>query len=158
MLPISAPSIPLLSIFLTDVDQGDLNGARVLSECDISANGGKVYVTVAPTTNSFAARGATIPGDYVVNALTAVNGTGWLPVDFTLTFGGSAPVKVLPVDPTNSGDLIYRYVCNMVPTGTRGYEVDAKFESVKYKTTLDRDAKDGGSNTDFYEVGNDLTL
>lgn len=105
------------------------------------------------------------------NAAVAVDGTGWLPVDFTWLPGGS-PISNLPIDPINTvaaavpavTDLTYRYVCQS--TGTGGakpslvFEMDAILESDAYKAggTDDKPAKDGGDSTTFYEVGTNLKL
>jgi prepilin-type N-terminal cleavage/methylation domain-containing protein len=92
-----------------------------------------------------------------------VDGNGWLPVNLTGLTGGS-PISNWPVDPTNtvasgaavaSTDLVYRYVCS---EETLKYEIDAQLESTSYTSTDNRKAKDGGNNSNFYEVGTDLTL
>lgn len=85
---------------------------------------------------------------------TAVNGTGWIPVNLASTTGGS-PIARLPVDPTNSATYFYSYACD---SSAATYEVDAAFESVKYLTDDDRDGKDGGSSSTVYEVGTDPGL
>ncbi|HEY5220830.1 MAG TPA: type II secretion system protein [Candidatus Paceibacterota bacterium] len=60
----------------------------------------------------------------------SVNGTGWIPVNFTKISAGS-PIGSLPVDPTNqtSSGLFYAYNTN----GTQ-FEVTADLESQKYKS------------------------
>jgi type II secretory pathway pseudopilin PulG len=64
------------------------------------------------------------------NAFRSVNGTGWIPVNFTQISAGS-PIGSLPVDPSNqtSSGLFYAYNTN----GTQ-FEVTADLESQKYKT------------------------
>jgi prepilin-type N-terminal cleavage/methylation domain-containing protein len=85
-----------------------------------------------------------------------VNGTGWLPVDFTKVSSGS-PLGSLPVDPVNttSTGLYYAYVVNGDP-----WEMTAEMESQKYGMGGSHDvvSKDGGQYPDLYEVGTDLSL
>ena len=100
---------------------------------------------------------------------SAVDGTGWVPVDFTVITGGS-PIPNLPLDPVNTvvsssapadGDLVYRYACQQVTTGGKPqhvFEIDAQLESDEYTVTDDKRAKDGGDNDNYYEVGTNLRL
>jgi prepilin-type N-terminal cleavage/methylation domain-containing protein len=84
-----------------------------------------------------------------------VNGTGWLPVDFTqISF--KSPLALLPVDPVNqtSSRNYYTYT----PGGS--WELATPFESQKYKLGGDKDkaSTDGGPYPDLYELGTNLTL
>lgn len=81
----------------------------------------------------------------------AVNGTGWVPVNFTAISSGS-PLGALPKDPTNSGTLWYSYAADTTNTT---YELNAKMESVKYSSggNGNVESNDGGNNTTLYEVG-----
>jgi len=85
-----------------------------------------------------------------------VNGTGWIPVDFTKVSSGS-PLGNLPVDPTNttSTNLYYTYVVQGDP-----WELTANVESTKYRLGGSHDvvSKDGGQYPDLYEVGSNLSL
>lgn len=106
-----------------------------------------------------------------VDTAVAVDGNGWLPVDFSWLPGGS-PISNLPLDPINTvaaavpavTDLTYRYVCQSTGTGgakpSNVFEIDAILESDAYKAggTDDKPAKDGGDNTAYYEVGTNLKL
>ena len=85
-----------------------------------------------------------------------VDGTGWIPIDFTKISTG-APFSALPVDPVNSksAGLYYMYACDS-SEGT--FELNATFESKYYKDTVDLDGKDGGNNDNRYEKGNDPDL
>lgn len=79
-----------------------------------------------------------------------VNGTGWIPIDFTkISF--KQPFGALPKDPTNttSSGLYYTYT----PGGS--YELTALMESTKYQVKA---ATDGGTDPAQYEVGSDLSL
>lgn len=95
---------------------------------------------------------------------TVVDGTGWLPVNFSGLTGGS-PISNLPIDPSNTiaavggpmsnTDLTYRYSCAITPLT---YEIDAVLESTAYVTTDPKMSTDGGNNTNYYETGTDLTI
>lgn len=78
-----------------------------------------------------------------------VDGTGWIPVNFTQIAAGS-PISVLPVDPVNttSSSLFYAYT-----PGTQ-YELSAYTESEKYLT---KGSNDGGDSI-AYESGSNLKL
>ena len=82
-----------------------------------------------------------------------VNGTGWIPVDFTSL--PMVPLETLPVDPVNTYDkrcLYYRYV--------PGWELGANMESEKYKFggSQDVESNDGGNNPALYEKGVSLVV
>ncbi|HDM31972.1 MAG TPA: prepilin-type N-terminal cleavage/methylation domain-containing protein [bacterium] len=85
-----------------------------------------------------------------------VDGTGWVPVDFTQISTG-APFSALPVDPVNtqSSGLYYMYACNQASST---FEINATFESKYYKDTINLDGTDGGNNDSKYEKGNDPGL
>lgn len=99
----------------------------------------------------------------------AVDGNGWVPVKLDGLIGGS-PISNLPVDPINSigittapssTDLVYRYACqNKATSGKPSYvfEINAQLESDEFTSISDKRAKDGGDNSNFYEVGNSLKL
>lgn len=93
----------------------------------------------------------------------AVDGTGWIPIDFTTMSGGS-PISNLPLDPVNSieilsavttTDLVYRYACNAT---TFTFEINAQLESQAFASDDDKRRKDGGNNHSIYEVGSNLRI
>lgn len=109
-------------------------------------------------------------GDWANNVTTggsAVDGTGWIPVNLASITGGS-PIASLPLDPTNTvsavpvdTDLTYRYVC--AGTGDTGkpssvFEIDARLESDAFVTADPKMTTDGGDNAELYEVGTSLKL
>lgn len=142
-----------IALYLSDAVSPDLNGALADTACTVGSTAGSGYIYATATTGSFLKRNAGLNLNTVITATRTVAGGGWLPVNFGSISGGS-PFGALAIDPTNTGDLIYRYACDQA---AKTFEVDAVFESVKYKTTLDLDGKDGGDNA-FYETGTDLTL
>lgn len=98
------------------------------------------------------------------------DGTGWMPVNLASIKGGST-IANLPVDPTNSvvslasvanSDLIYRYACRSSKASDKSttFELNARMESDDFKPGggSDKAAKDGGNNSNLYEVGTDLTI
>ena len=151
-----------LSLYLTTVATPDLDGttSSCASLCyvNLDVDGG--------ANQRCDGRHATSKTDQVDTDRT-VNGTGWIPVNFTTSSGGS-PISVLPVDPVNNAgagncDLdaggavgcYYSYACD---NGTREFELDAALESTRYAVTENKDANDGGDTADVYEVGNDTGL
>lgn len=103
-------------------------------------------------------------GTCSTRATTTVDGLGWVTVKFTGVSSGS-PLARLPLDPVNaasSGDCttgneacFYSFICNQTD-----YEINAKMESKKFSNTggSDVESKDGGNNSNIYEVGNKLDL
>lgn len=62
---------------------------------------------------------------------TAVDGTGWLPVNFDQIPSGST-IKKLPLDPINDEEHFYSYQC--IP-GSLKFTLDAKMESKRYNSS-----------------------
>lgn len=79
------------------------------------------------------------------------DGTGWIPIDFTVVSSG-APIAALPLDPVNNADHHYVFGVSVLD---RTYEIDAKFES---DDNIPKHGSDGGSSAGLYEVGTDLTI
>lgn len=145
------------AIALFQTDQAVVNGTSslgtpntiYLSLPDLTLSGNQ--------TSTCASLGlSTPPGGYSYQCTSPqsyrnVNGTGWIPINFTKLSTGS-PISTLPVDPANSSSsgLYYTYV-----VGGNLYEVTAGIESQKYGTggTNDVIANDGGSLPNTYEKG-----
>ncbi len=83
----------------------------------------------------------------------AINGNGWIPINFTLISSG-APIGSLPVDPVNSALNVYTFTASSTV-----YKLATKMESVKYSTggSGDVESNDGGNSTTTYEQGTALT-
>ncbi|MBI2035549.1 MAG: Ig-like domain-containing protein [Candidatus Liptonbacteria bacterium] len=83
-------------------------------------------------------------------AFRGVDGSGWLPINFTDTSGGIQPLNILPVDPTNTFEsgFYYTYTCG-------SYELNMRFESEKYQELAENDS---GTESGVYELGSDLTI
>ena len=80
---------------------------------------------------------------------TNINGTGWLPIDFTSSTLGSS-IPSLPIDPKNNSSYYYTFM-----SGENYFELDCILES---KTYRDKMTTDGGSRSDLYEVGTSIGL
>jgi hypothetical protein len=83
---------------------------------------------------------------------SAVNITGWIPIDFSLNAKtGETPILKLPVDPVNVAPYVFTY-----SPGKNGfYKLSAALESAT-NDSLEMD--DGGTVEDRYEVGTNLNL
>jgi len=88
--------------------------------------------------------------------MDAVDGSGWLPIDFNKVAGGT-PIDKLPQDPINKDSFVYSYVCN---SASQTFEFNAIMESQQYSEggTNDVVSTDGGDNPNTYEVGASLKL
>lgn len=88
-------------------------------------------------------------------ASQAVTGSGWVPVNLTLSSLG-APIGTWPIDPVNDNVNFYSYACS-----TAGqWEFTAAMESVRYAQagTDDVESTDGGSQPSLFEVGTNTAL
>ncbi|MCX6702320.1 MAG: prepilin-type N-terminal cleavage/methylation domain-containing protein [Candidatus Wolfebacteria bacterium] len=83
------------------------------------------------------------------------NGTGWIPLNFSLVSYGT-PLEKLPVDPINSTTTRNYYT--YTPGGS--WEFTTAMESAKYKMGggSDKTSKDGGQYPGLYEEGTNLSL
>ena len=90
------------------------------------------------------------------NYYRKTDGTGWIPVNLSITSTGS-PLNSFPADPTNasSSRLYYTYTTN----GSQ-FEFTAAMESAKYKLggSNDQISGDGGLLASVYEKGTQLGL
>ena len=79
------------------------------------------------------------------------SGRNWLPIDFKAISSG-APISELPIDPLNNANFYYRVGVNITQ---KTYEIDCRFETSDFQK---RAAADGGNNSDWYEIGTDLSI
>lgn len=82
----------------------------------------------------------------VIGVGAQATSTGWVNVNFALVSGGS-PLSRLPIDPINDTTSYYAFR-NRVSDST--WELNANLESSKYSG---EETKDGGLNTNMYEIG-----
>jgi len=135
-------------------DLGTLNSAISLFLADGQTWSGADHDCTGLGTTSMAGGGACAQN----SSGTAVNGTGWISINFTNMSTG-APFSALPVDPTNVLPNYYVYR----RTAGLSFEIDANMESTKFASgggtnDVESNIKDGGSNDTWYEVGNDVSL
>lgn len=117
-------------------------------------------ITSAAAASSTTGCGAFATGSALVASSTQagvrnVNGTGWVPVNFSAISSG-APIGQLPVDPVNNAQYFYAY--GVTGTPNQLFELDAKMESSKYGLGGGADVvnTDGGNRTDWFETGTTL--
>lgn len=87
----------------------------------------------------------------------AVDGTGWVPVNFNLISSGS-PIGQLPKDPTSNTTYFYAYAAS---SSTGYFKITANMESTRYAQgggSSDMESTDGGIYSDIYEVGTKLNM
>lgn len=128
---------------------------------NIGANLGdpkKIYVSVPDTAATCTNLNLPPPpSGYTYNCVTSLNlrkvdGSGWIPLDFTSLSTGSG-FSSLPVDPINSPNSSLYYV--YVPS-TTGYVITSVLESEKYTEASAQN--DGGIDPTRVEVGSDINL
>lgn len=144
-----------VSLYLADVTSPNLASSSFgYSACYLSS------ITGVGTTS---AKCGGFQNSYTPDASTTsvlyrkVDGTGWVPVSFSLISAGS-PFGSLPVDPSNNANLYYAYAA----TSSGGYyfKFTALMESKKYGYLGSNDvvSTDGGLSSTTYEIGNNLSL
>ncbi|MBI2013680.1 MAG: prepilin-type N-terminal cleavage/methylation domain-containing protein [Candidatus Colwellbacteria bacterium] len=152
-------SFPALDGDQTNDDNADCEGGGGTERVWLSADG-----NATPDTSIYANTAVYTDGD---NGDFAVDGTGWIPVDFEALTGGS-PISGLPIDPSNSNEvtlgtavsdttLVYTYVCSDANTT---FEINAVLESADFVNggPNDKEGRDGGNNDNLYEVGTELDI
>lgn len=143
-------------------DLAALNNAISLFLTDVSTTTWNVNSYCTATTTGLPGGGACL-----LVTSTAVNGSGWVPVNFGAISVGS-PLSKLPIDPLNgaaaNGTACYGvvsgcfYVYKPSSTAVSGYghyKLMANLESTKY---IPKGATDGGIVSDWYEFGSDLSF
>ena len=120
----------------------------------------KVYISLpdaaAPACTNNLASLPVLPAGWSYNCVTAanlrnINGTGWIPLDFTQVKGGS-PIPYLPIDPQNDPALTryYQYI-----PGANAFELTALMESERQAKAAN---SDGGTDAGRLEIGSDVSL
>jgi len=135
-------------------DLGSLNSAISLFLADVATSTWNSGNYCTASTSSFPGGGTC----NTVSSSTAVNGTGWIPINFSAISSGS-PLAKLPLDPINDTVNFYAYKAS----STMGkYKLYANMESSKFSSTggsdVESNNKDGGNVSNWYEIGSDMTL
>ena len=122
--------------------------ANIQQAINISLQEGSAAGQLSPACNDNTATDVTCTDNSVAGS-RAVNGTGWVKINFAGQ--SNVTVPVLSVDPTNNTTTgyYYRYCGN----GTN-WRILTNLESEKEKA---RESVDGGLDAAHYEVGSDLT-
>ena len=149
-----------IAMYLTDVSNPDLDGNTSTSTYTYDHPG-----TFAHSGFTFAyaivSPGFILPttcggkSENTAIASQAVNGDGWIPVNFASTTGGS-PIPAIPIDPNPVSDKRY-YI--YIPNDTsKTFELLANLESATYSSGGSNDAEgtDGGNISTVYEVGTQM--
>jgi prepilin-type N-terminal cleavage/methylation domain-containing protein len=142
-----------LSLYLVDVTTPNLNGG-VNAKC---------YGSYGPTSTDSCNVNINVGGPfigattYLPSVSRAVNGSGWLPVNFVAIISG-APFGTLPLDPVNTTSSYYLYIATTSPGIT--FKLAAEMESLKYSSSgpSDIESTDGGNSVRWYEVGTEISL
>ena len=79
--------------------------------------------------------------------LQSVDGTGWIPIDFTSIAGG-ANISVLPIDPVNKESNNRYYTYSLISSDT--FSLSSALESQKYLGQIA--LTDGGNSTSSFET------
>ena len=141
-------------------DIGSLNDSINLFKVNEGAGYGgtnTVYISIPDTSATCANLTlSSLPGGWSYACATEANlrridGTGWIPINFSSISTG-APISKLPIDPVNDdGDgLYYSYV-----TDSAKWELNTNLLS---EQQLGKETNDGGDDSTKYEKGTDLTL
>lgn len=150
-----------IGMYLTTVTPVNLTSDTPANDRCVGNTNSVFYSLGTITDTTVAASG--ISAAVVSGSDASVDGTGWLPIDFTGISGGS-PISNLPVDPLNTvdtltdvanTDFVYRYVCDKDDST---FEINATLESTAFTSDDDKRASDGGDHATMYEVGTKLTI
>ncbi len=141
-----------------------------LSDLSIISNALNLYVVDTGAANwptgastTMCTAGTSMPGGGSCAQVTstAVDGTGWVPVNFKAIAAG-APFARIPIDPLNttssqvqgcSGTVHGCFYAFRASSTPGRYKLYASMESIKYSI---KESQDAGNVPDWYEVGTDL--
>ena len=167
-----------VSIYVTTTTDPLLDNTAGNTLCVGGTGSDSLWVSVPTGTETIT--DAIFPGTFLAwvqrttnTTASAVDGTGWVPVNLAGITGGS-PISNMPLDPTNdlsittgadtstaailnNGAQMYRYACAVTNVV---FETDTRLESTAFGVggTDDKAAKDGGNNANLYEVGTSLSI
>ncbi len=143
-----------IGYYLVNVSTPYIGGSSTNDTC-VGGTTPTLWATV------FGVSAGTFTFSYSTTSVSKIDGSGWVPIDFTHLTGGS-PIGSLPLDPSNTSatstpSLYYTYVCNK---DNLTFEMTANMESDYYKKggTNDVESKDGGDIDTLYESGTELTI
>jgi len=146
-----------ISLFESDVDTSSVSALGTYGVLYTGSFGTSTTIT-DPNTYIGGAPAWGYASTSVVSVATstsrALDGTGWIPVSFSLISSG-APIDNEPIDPINDNVYYYTYVAS----GTV-FKFASKLESIKYNQGGFNDSvsTDGGNSSDTLESGTELDL
>ena len=162
-----------ISLFEADVATSSLNaigtygtiyvntGSCIGAGTSAVASGTCNYGSVAPINSQWGFAAGSY-GNAAAAAVTStatssqrnVNGSGWIPVNFSAISSGS-PIGNEPVDPLNNNSNTYAYAASSTV-----FKIATKVESAKYSSGGGGDvaSTDGGTSSSTFESGTNLTL
>lgn len=137
-----------VSLYLTTVASPSLQGGSAYGTCVANC-----WASLTGVTCTFATKTAL---NASASFTSAVDGSGWIPVDLNEISGGS-PISALPKDPSNTTTYFYEYACDNT---NKWFEFAANMESTRYSNggSDDVESTDGGVVSTIYEVGNNPGL
>src|SRR3989344_4935004 len=123
------------------------DGQRIADLDNVRSAVGLFLATATTTTGTFISSTTCMVGTSspfatttcATNTSTAVDGTGWVTINFNYNSGGS-PIAALPTDPVNDSIYFYSWTSNL---SNLTFEIDARLESQKH---IDKMTADGGNN------------
>ena len=133
-------------------DLGSLNTALNLYASTYATSTLFTGTSTALTGTCTAGTAAVFTGACFTSNSANIDGTGWITVNFSLVPTGS-PLSRLPLDPVNNNSYFYAFRATSTV-----WEINGVLESDKYAVQQDLDAKDGGNNPAYYEIGSDPGL
>lgn len=161
-----------IALYLADVSSPSMGTAGT---CYVSVATGSIAVPAQDGTWNSASTSCVswMPTANAINNSTTRgitgNGSGWLPIDFSVISSGS-PIGNEPIDPVNQNGtctgtspslsncaLFYSFISN----STNTYKLGMFMESAKYTSgsgNVETDTYDGGINNYVYEAGTNLSL
>ncbi len=115
-----------------------------------------IHVSIPSASSDCVGLGLPALTGWVYRCVTAenlrnINGTGWIPVDFTTMFQGS-PLSHLPIDPTNT---VASSNFSVFVTDGRTWTFASLLKSERHAPSA---VRDGGTDSARFEVGNNLSL
>jgi len=143
-----------ISLYLADVATSSTNcGMGNLNTAYISAAN-------ATTTSSIVLARYPIYGAGMIVATSStpknINGTGWIPINFTLISSG-APIGSEPIDPVNTlgngTSTSYFYAFAISPSSTCAFQLSAHMESQRYQYGGANSVEGNGNYLYDYQTG-----
>jgi len=141
-----------LSLFQADVTTSSVSALGVWQTLYVNSAASTATSTYNTNLQQWGFVAATVTS-VTSSASRSVNGTGWLPTNFSAISSG-APIGSLPVDPLNTASSTYAFAASSTV-----FKMATKMESTKFSFNGGGDvvSSDGGNSTTTFEAGTQLT-